>query len=130
MTGPGAIHSDDHVPFAGTLMAYSRTVRAGDFVYTSGHTAVDAEGRVGAGDIRAQTLLVFEKLATTLASAGCTLADVIKVTVYLADGRDFFPMNAAFAEIFPRARPARTTVVAQPVLPTRIEIDAVAYRPA
>jgi enamine deaminase RidA (YjgF/YER057c/UK114 family) len=129
MPPSGAIHSNDDIPFAGTRMAYSRTVQAGGFVFTSGHTAIDAEGRVGQGDIRAQTLLTLEKLGRTLATVGCALDDVVKVTVYLADGRDFFAMNAAFAEAFPKSRPARTTVIAQPVLPTRIEIDAVAYRP-
>jgi len=129
MSPKRALHSNDDIPFAGTRMAYSRTVCAGDFVYTSGHTAIDAEGRIGQGDIRAQTLLVFDKLGKTLATVGCGLDDVIKVNVFLADGGDFLAMNAAFAEVFPRSRPVRTTVVAQPVLPARIEIDAVAYRP-
>lgn len=126
---PRAVHSNDDIPFAGTRMAYSRTVQAGGFVFTSGHTAIDAEGRVGDGDIRRQAQQTLEKLGRTLATVGCTLDDVVKVTVYLADGRDFFVMNDVFAEAFPRSRPARTTVIAQPVLPTRIEIDAVAFRP-
>lgn len=115
--------------FCGATMAYSRTVRAGDFVYTSGHTAVDENGQVGLGDIRAQAQLTFRKLEKTLATAGCSLADVVKTTVYLADPRDFLVMNQVFSEVFGDQAPTRTTITAQPVLDTKIEVDAVAYKP-
>lgn len=126
----GAIERDNtRVRFCGAEMGYSRTVRAGDFIYVSGHTAVDEQGRIGEGDIRDQTRLCFAKLRKTLERVGCTLDDVIKVTAYLADPRDFWIMNDVFNEAFPTDRPTRTTVTAQPVLATRIEIDVVVYKP-
>ena len=58
-----------------------------------------------------------------------SLADVVKCTVYLADYREFAAMNKVYAEFFGEAKPARTTVEAQMVMPPmRIEIDCVAYQ--
>lgn len=124
------VERDPHrTVFCGATMAYSRTVRAGDFIFLSGHTAVDENGSIGLGDIRAQAQLTFRKLERTLAGVGCTLADVVKTTVYLADPRDFLVMNQVFAEVFGDRAPTRTTITARPVLDTKIEIDAVAYKP-
>ena len=119
---------NERVVFCGTRMGYSRTVEAGGFVYTSGHTAVDETGAIGQGDIRAQTRLVLQKIERTLASAGCTLKQVIKTTVFIADPRDYWIMNDVYNEVFPDNSPVRTVVVAQPALSTKIEIDAVAYK--
>lgn len=122
-------HDPHRTVFCGATMAYSRTVRAGDFIFVSGHTAVDENGHIGLGDIRAQAELTFRKLEKTLAAVGCSLTDVVKTTVYLADPRDFLVMNQVFAEVFGAKAPTRTTITAQPVLDTKIEIDAVAYKP-
>ena len=55
----------------------------------------------------------------------------MKCQVFLADARDFAGMNEVYAEFFGDAKPARTTVVAAFAIPNiKIEIDAVAYRPA
>ena len=61
--------------------------------------------------------------------AGATLADVVKVTTYLADARDFGRYNRVFTEHFKDATLARTTVEARAVITTKIEMDAVAYKP-
>jgi 2-iminobutanoate/2-iminopropanoate deaminase len=55
----------------------------------------------------------------------------VKCQVFLADGKDFAAMNEVYAEFFGAAKPARTTVVAAFAIPgVKVEIDAVAYRPA
>jgi len=117
------------VHFCGAKMGFSRTVQVGDVIYFSGHTAVDADGHIGRGEIREQTLLTLDKLEGSLSRVGCSVADIAKITVYLADARDFWIVNDIFNQFFGNEAPARTTVVAQPVLATRIEIDAIAHKP-
>jgi len=60
---------------------------------------------------------------------GADLGDVVKVTVYLEDARNFGRYNKVFAEYFPEGRIARTTVEARAVIECKIEMDAVAYKP-
>jgi 2-iminobutanoate/2-iminopropanoate deaminase len=57
------------------------------------------------------------------------LSDVVKVTTYLEDARDFGRYNGVFKEYFPEGRIARTTVEARAVISTKIEIDCIAYKP-
>ena len=64
-----------------------------------------------------------------LKEAGADLEDVVKATVYLDDARDFGRYNGVFAKMFPNAALARTTVEARAVINTKIEIDAIAYKP-
>jgi 2-iminobutanoate/2-iminopropanoate deaminase len=70
---------------------------------------------------------VFDNLAAVLAGAGLSLADVVKITVYLVDMADFQAMNEVYARHFTTAPPARTTIAAAG-LPkgARIEIDVIA----
>lgn len=111
-----------HVPL-------SHAVRAGDFVFISGQVPTSADGAVVAGGIEAQTRQVLDHVASALALAGATLADVVKTTVFLADARDFGAFNKVYATYFPDAPPARTTVEARLMIDIRVEIDAVAYAP-
>ena len=55
--------------------------------------------------------------------------DVVKVTVFLEDARNFGRYNRVFAEYFPGGIVARTTVEARAVIECKIEMDAVAYKP-
>jgi 2-iminobutanoate/2-iminopropanoate deaminase len=121
-------YADSKADFGGATLWYSKAVRAGDFWFLSGQPGADKETGVGQGDARAQTRIAFRNAEAALASVGLTLEDIVKVTVYLADARDFLLMNIAMREIFTGAPPARVTVVAQPVLDTKIEIDVVAYK--
>lgn len=123
-------HSEPKTTFAGAALWYSKVVRAGDFYFVSGQPGADPQLGIGQGDARAQTLQAFRNLDLALQGVGLTLDDVIKVTVYLADPRDFMWMNLGMQEVFPGQPPARVTVCAQPVLDTKIEVEAVAYRQA
>jgi len=110
-------------------LPFHPAVRAGDFVFVSGQVAKDESGTMVAGTIEAETHATIKAVARVLAEAGCTLEDVVKVTVYLEDGRDFGRYNGVFKEYFPEGRIARTTVEARAVISTRIEIDCIAYKP-
>jgi 2-aminomuconate deaminase len=124
------------------LGAYSHAVRAGDFIYLCGLGArspetgrevgvtLDADGTVAHYDIAVQTRQVLANLETVLAAAGCTLQDVVDVTVFLAHMADFAQYNAIYAETFCFPNPpARTTMEARPPGYNFIEIKAIAYKP-
>jgi 2-iminobutanoate/2-iminopropanoate deaminase len=107
---------------------YSQAIRAGGFLFVSGQIPLDpATGALVAGDIGSQTRQVFENLEAILTSAGATLGDVVRTTVYLADMADFAAMNEVYATYFAAPAPARSTIQAAG-LPrdARIEIDLIA----
>lgn len=104
-------------------------VRAGDYIFISGQVAKDENGNMCAGTIEEQTRWTVECLRRILALEGAELSDVVKVTVYLDDARDFGRYNRVFAEYFPEGNIARTTVEARAVIDTKIEMDAIAYKP-
>ena len=115
--------------FGSAAVPLSPAVRAGDFVFISGQVPVGGDGRVVAGGIAEQTEQVLENVQAALALAGCTLADVVKTTVWLEDARDFGTFNAVYARYFPTEPPARTTVESRLMIDIKIEVEAVAYSP-
>ncbi len=103
---------------------YSPAVRAGDFIFISGQL------RDEPGDVGHETRQVLNNVKRILEGCGASLADVVKCSVFLADGKDFAAMNEVYAEFFGEAKPARSTVVTGFALPNmRVEIDVIAYRP-
>lgn len=108
---------------------YSPLVRSGDHVYTAGQVGFDAGGQLVAGGIAAQTTQALANLELCLRAAGCTLGDVVKVSVFLADLSEFEAFNALYREAFDEPYPARTTVQAGLAAGIRVEIEAVARIP-
>ncbi len=104
-------------------------VRAGDFVFVSGQVAKDENGNMCDGPIEEQTRWTLESIRRVMIAAGGDLADVVKVTVYLEDARNFGRYNRVFAEYFPEGNVSRTTVEARVAIETKIEMDAIAYLP-
>ena len=107
----------------------SPATRAGDFVFVSGQVPTDQNGQIVQGGIEAQTKRVFERLEEVLKLAGCTLADVCKVSVWLQDARDFGSFNQVYMECFGEHRPARSTVEGRMMIDVRLEMDVIAYKP-
>jgi 2-iminobutanoate/2-iminopropanoate deaminase len=107
---------------------FSPAVRDGDRVYTSGQVAQDpATGKLIEGGVTAQTEQALRNLETILAAAGKSLADVVKVNVYLTDMKSFAEMNGVYAKHFAAPYPARTTVaVAALPLGAAVEIETIA----
>lgn len=107
---------------------YSQAIVAAGMVFASGQIPLDpATGQVVEGDIGAMTRRVLMNLEAVLKAAGSSLAQTVKITVFLADMNDFQAMNAVFAEFFPTTPPARSTVeVARLPRDVRVEIDAIA----
>lgn len=110
---------------------YSQAVAVEGWLYTSGQVAIDpATGELVQGGFEDQARRVFENLREVLSSSGCTFADVVKATVYVADMADFPKLNAIYAETMGDHRPARSTVqVAALPKGGLVEIDLVARIP-
>jgi len=81
-------------------------------VVISGQVAVDIDGRVIGSTIEEQAQATLENCARQLASAGCSLADVFKANIYLANLADWDRVNAVYQEMLPEPRPARTAIQA------------------
>lgn len=120
---PKQVFGTSHVPL-------SPAVRAGDFVFVSGQVPVGEDGSLVGGTVEAQTQQVLRNVEKALALAGATLADVVKTTVWLEDARDFPAFNKVYASFFPDAPPARSTVESRLMADIKVEIEAVAYKPA
>jgi 2-iminobutanoate/2-iminopropanoate deaminase len=110
-------------------LPFHPAVRAGDYIFVSGQVAKDADGNMIAGTIEDETRGTIESIRRILAEEGATLADIVRVTTYLEDTRDFGRYNKVFAEYFKDAVLARTTVEARAVINTKIEMEAIAYKP-
>lgn len=106
---------------------YSQAIRSGDLVFASGQLPIDpATGTVPDG-VEAQTRQSLANLAAVLGAGGADLATVVKTTVFLKNMDDFARMNAVYAEHFPAAPPARSTVeVARLPRDVLVEVEAVA----
>ncbi|PYE90490.1 RidA family protein [Phyllobacterium leguminum] len=112
----------------GQRRPFARAVRAGDFVYVSGQVPT-VDGEVVAGNIVAQTEQVVANIKSVLALADCTIADVVKVNVWLDDARDFSSFNAVFEKHFINHPPARSTVQSPLMVDAKVEMDVIAYKP-
>lgn len=107
---------------------YSQGIECGDFVFVAGQRPQDpVTGELKEG-IQAQTRQVIQNIQSILAESGCTLADVVRSSVYLSDLKYFSEMNEVYSEMFPKPYPARTTIGTQ-LRGILIEIDVIAKKP-
>lgn len=109
---------------------YSQAVEAAGFVFVSGQIPLDPmTGNIVPGGIREQTRQVLENAKAILSTAGCTMNDVVKVSVFLRDISDFGAMNDVYAAYFPLDPPARSTVeVSRLPKDVSIEMDFIAAK--
>jgi 2-iminobutanoate/2-iminopropanoate deaminase len=108
---------------------YVHAVEAGDFVYTSGQIGLIPATGVLAEGVEAQAEQALQNIQAVLAAAGCTMTNVIKTTVFLADIADFGKINEIYAKYFTGETPARSCLQAG-ALPkgALFEIEVVAYK--
>ena len=106
---------------------YSQAVKVGDTVFLSGQIPLVPETmELVQGDMNAQIRRVFDNLKAVAEAAGGTLADVVKLNVYLADLGHFPLINQVMAEYFQEPYPARAAVgVAALPKGAAVEMDAV-----
>jgi len=124
-----AIHPIVPAGSAPPLAPYSPAVRAGNTVYVSGTLPIAADGStVGPGDVRAQTRHVLQAIASALAAAGASLADVAFNQIFVKDLADYAAVNEVYREFFPERPPARYCIRADLVKPEYlVEIATTAY---
>ena len=112
----------------GAIGPYSQAWVVGDFVFASGQIPVDpATGNIPEG-IVAQAEQSCKNVAALMEAAGVTIADVVKVTCFLADMGDFAAFNEVYAKYFV-SKPARSCVAVKE-LPKGVlcEVEAIAAK--
>lgn len=111
------------------LGPYSVAVKAGNLVYTAGQLGLDpGTGEFAPGGIEGETRQALENLENVLESAGSSLENVIKTTVFLRDMDEFTAMNGVYGQFFTEKFPARSAVqVARLPKDGAVEIEAIAF---
>ncbi|MCD5405640.1 MAG: RidA family protein [Desulfotomaculum sp.] len=119
------IISTDKAPAA--IGPYSQAVKAGNFMFISGQIPIDpSTGNVIDGDIKAQTKQCLKNLEAICQSAGLTLDNVVKTTIFITDMSKFPEVNEVYGSFFKENPPARACVEVS-ALPkgVQVEIEAV-----
>lgn len=109
------------------VAAYAQGVIAGGFLFTAGQLGIDPATNTLVDGLEAQARRALENIRSVLAAEGLTVADLVKVTLYLTDLSGFGSVNAVYERFLEGHRPARTTIGAAS-LPAGalLEVDAVA----
>jgi reactive intermediate/imine deaminase len=111
----------------GQPLPFARAVEANGWLHVSGQVAME-NGRIINGGIVEQTRKAMDNLVAVLQEAGYSLADVVRVGVWLDDPRDFWTFNGVFVEYFANNPPARSCVQSRMMVDCKVEIDCVAYK--
>jgi len=124
-----SIISTDRAPAA--IGPYSQAVRHGNTVYFSGQIPLDpVTAALVDGDITLQTRQVFDNLDAVATAAGGSLAQIVRVGIYVTDLANFAAVNAVMAEYFQPPYPARSTIeVSGLPKAAQVEVDAVMVLP-
>lgn len=107
--------------------SYSQAVKTGNLIFVSGQIALDPQtGEMVNSDFVTESKRVFDNVAGVAEAAGLSLANVVKLTVYLTDLNDFAALNEVMSEYFDEPFPARAAVQVS-LLPrgATVEVDAI-----
>ncbi|HPQ71059.1 MAG TPA: Rid family detoxifying hydrolase [bacterium] len=112
---------------------YSQGIKAGDMVFTSGQLPIDPESKKVPEEVKDQAQVALSNVANVLEAAGASLRNVVKVTVFLLNIKDFGEVNEVYKEFFDDDEalpyPARSAIQVA-ALPgpvgCKLEIEAVA----
>lgn len=89
----------------------SHAIATDNLIFCSGQVPVDPETeKVVQGGIEKQTKQIFKNLEAILKSANSNLQKVVKVTVFLTDIDDYYPMTEVYSSFFPKNPPARSVI--------------------
>ena len=109
-------------------LPFSDGILAGNTLYIAGQEGEDESGQLVPGGIKGETKAALANVEKVLKAAGFEMKDIVSVTVYLADMRDYAAMNEVYRDVMPDPKPVRTTiqVAGLPINNSRIEITAIA----
>jgi enamine deaminase RidA (YjgF/YER057c/UK114 family) len=118
------------MPFA-TISQVTAAGGPGKWAFVQGQLALDEDWHVSHAPIGEQTKICFAHIADALSKVGGTLADILKLTIYVTDMDKFPEVNAARAELFGTELPVSTAVEVSGLYGgAEIEIEAFAFVPA
>jgi len=110
-------------------LPFSDGILAGSTLYVAGQEGTDDQGKLVAGGITAETKTALDNIQKVIKAAGFDLKDIVSVTVYLADVKEFGDMNKVYREFMPDPKPARATIQAAGLVNNaRIEVSAIAVK--
>ena len=110
-------------------LPFNDGILAGNTLYIAGQEGTDDSSKLVAGGIGPETTATLENIQKVLKAAGFDLKDVVSVTVYLADIREFGEMNKVYKTVMPDPKPARATIQAAALVNNaRVEISAIAVK--
>ena len=110
-------------------LPFSDGMVAGNTLYIAGQEGRTADGKLAEGGIAGETRAALEAIERVAKAAGYDMKDLVSVTVYLSDIKDFDEMNKVYKSIMPDPKPTRATVqVSALVGGAHIEISAVAVK--
>lgn len=92
-------------------------------IFSSGHTGRTREGVIVKGDIKAQAKQTFENIKSVLEAGGATLKDVIKITTFLTDRRDYAAYNEVRRQYFTDTLPASSTVIVKELVAEELLVE-------
>ena len=117
-------------PFPSIGLPLSPGILAGDTLYLSGHLGRDAATtKIVSGGIEAETRQALVNMGAVLREAGMDYRDVVSVTAFMVDFKDFALYNKVYREFFPKDPPARATVAVSALNDGgRVELQMVAVR--
>ena len=121
------IISTDKAPSA--IGAYSQGVSFDNLFFTSGQIPLNPRtGKLIEGNFKVQVKQVLENLCFVMKAAGCSIENIMKITVYLVDLNDYQDLNEVFNDYFINSLPARSVVqvLALP-MEAKLEIDAIGF---
>lgn len=117
-----------------TFGPYSPIRQAGNVYYVSGQVGIDPQTKAAPQTVQEQTKQVLENMKAVLTTAGLTMQDIVKTTIYVTDMGNFAAVNDVYVTYFDQPRPARGTVGVAELprvggdTPILVEIEAVAMK--
>jgi 2-iminobutanoate/2-iminopropanoate deaminase len=110
-------------------LPFSDGIVAGNTLYVAGQEGTDDQGKLVSGGISSETKTALDNIQKVIKAAGFELQDIVSVTVYLADIKEFGEMNKVYRDFMPDPKPVRATIQAVALVNNaRIEVSAIAVK--
>jgi 2-iminobutanoate/2-iminopropanoate deaminase len=110
-------------------LPFSEGMVAGNTLYVAGQEGTDEKGKLVPGGITGETKAALGNIERIVKAAGFEMKDIVSVTVFLADIKEFGDMNTVYRSAMPDPKPARATIQAAALVNNaRIEVSAIAVK--